>query len=218
MNPYTDEQLHEALRIARHVVHKGRDKIRGLNIEIADIAQEAVISLTTARPWDPKEGTFATYVGRFAQRRLIDAYRKHHRDRTNSAIRDDRAELPPVDLEQSDLPDWLLSIRTRTDRLKRSMKRRTYTLGQEIAVAALAWRCRLTSRETVKFISEREDVRDALGVRFPPSQMAVVRWYRRHYRALNRSVETSATSTIVPDAESILTARTTKQAATASSV
>jgi RNA polymerase sigma factor (sigma-70 family) len=141
------------------------------DIDAEDIEQEAWLSmLSAAKPFDPAKSKFSTYAGTMVSRRAVDLHRTRARRPAVELGDYDAAEIEPLDSSAPELAEWVQAVRLGTDRRdKKNMFGRTFTRGQELAVALIALRCRISSRAVVSLINSRDDLKEALDMSHAPS-------------------------------------------------
>jgi RNA polymerase sigma factor (sigma-70 family) len=192
-NP-TPEQL-KAVRIASR---RQAEKVKhSPDVDGDDIAQETWLSLCKSpKSFDPSKAQFTTYASTIATRRAINMHRRHDRRPTTPIGDYDAAILDePVSVDAPNMPEWVRETRVAMDRRRRGgMKGRTYTHGQEVAVALIAIRCRLSSRATVVLIDARRDVREALDMNHAPSDRMVQMAVKTMRRLLQKRAQSAQTS------------------------
>lgn len=147
----------------------------------ADVRQECIVQVLKAT-YDPaRKIAVSTFITRVCRNTMIDLSRKasrKSRPARESQIGEGVESPEVIEVDPLELEDFA-RLAEKIDRKKGSKARRTFTLGQEVAIAAYAAQSGASARVVAGKLAS-EMARNALRLRRSPSHDRIRDWLRRH--------------------------------------
>jgi RNA polymerase sigma-70 factor (ECF subfamily) len=114
----------ELLRLHTRRVYNLCYRFTGRPSEAEDLTQEVFIKIfQTLRTYDPRQGSFSTWLHRVARNHLVDHYRRTRKDRLTSPLEDELPRLEEVQTAVHDDPAGRVESRERQELVQRALEK-----------------------------------------------------------------------------------------------